>query len=138
MPDLSMLGKALAIWIAMSIGAVLNGTIRETLLISTLGEGVARPLSAALLLVVIYILTYVFWRWAGRPRRLASLWTIGVLWLALTVVFEAGLGFSRGMSTREVLALYNPVSPTLWAFVLVGILVAPAIVGGHRKGAGFD
>lgn len=128
-----ILGKALAVWALMAVLAVANGIARQSLLVPALGEPVARPLSAVTMLAILFVLTWLFLTWAGRPAG-GVLWAIGALWLVLTVIFESALGvFMRGMSAAEIVATYNPLAPTLWFFVIVGILVAPPVVGGLMR-----
>jgi hypothetical protein len=124
----TLVWKALAVWVAMAVSAVINGIVRQSVLVPILGEGAARPLSAAMLLILVYVLTWVFLRWTNRPTG-RGLWVVGAGWLALTVIFETALGFFvSGMSAPEIAASYNPLAPTLWFYVLAGILVAPPLV----------
>lgn len=121
------MGAAAATWVAIAICAVLNGILREAILIPHLGEHWARPLSAAILLVVVYLLAWALLRWRG-PMPLGTAWTIGSIWLVLTVAFEIVLGRLQGLTGREILATYNPFAPTLWDVVLLGTLIAPPVM----------
>jgi hypothetical protein len=38
-----------------------------------------------------------------------------------------------GMSLGDVLGAYHPASPNLWILVLIGILVAPPILGAAMR-----
>ena len=126
--------KSLAAWAAMAVLAIGNGVLRQALFVPALGEPIARPLSAVTMLAIVYLLTFVFLNWAGRPRG-GVLWAIGLAWVALTVVFESALGvFMRGMSAAEIVATFNPLAPTFWFFVVVGTLIAPPVVGALMRG----
>ena len=120
-------GRGFAVWVIMAVSAFLNGLLREGWLIPLLGENVARPASAMLLLVIVYLLAYLHQRWSGpitAPQALA----VGVLWLTLTVALESVLGLSQGMSGAQILAAYSPTAPTYWIYVLAGIVLAPTLV----------
>lgn len=124
--------KALAIWLAMVVCAVLNGLLRQYGLLPALGETIGRPLSAVILALVIVLLTWVFLRWTGRLTRRTA-WLVGLGWLALTVIFEFGLGLAQGMPVGEIAALYNPLSPGLWDLVLLATLLSPPLLNRVRR-----
>jgi hypothetical protein len=129
----STLIKAVTIWGALAIAAVINGVLREGVFIPALGETVARPLSAVILLAVVLALAWLQDAWSHGLTR-AQAWMVGSLWLAMTLLFETLLGTMQGMTTSEILAGYHPLSPTLWLYVVLGIFVAPAIVVVARRG----
>ena len=57
----------------------------------------------------------------------------GGAWLVLSVLFEVVLGGLRGMSKAESLGAYEPFAPRLWDLVLLGMLLAPALVNRVRR-----
>ena len=91
MAEWQLVGKAMAVWLVMAVVAVANGALREAILIPQFGQGLARPLSAALLASAVLLLTWAFWAWSGRPAAPAVLWLVGLGWLAATMVFEVGV-----------------------------------------------
>ena len=126
--------KAFAVWVVMAVLAVVNGIVRQSVLVPALGEPIGRPMSAVSMLVIVYLLTWLWLAWTGR-LSMGQLWLVGALWVVLTVIFESALGvWMRGMSAAEIAATYDPFAPTLWFFVIVGILVAPPIVGALTRG----
>lgn len=125
--------RALAIWAAMAVCAVLNGILRQAVLLPNLGEAAARPLSALILALVIVLLTSAFLRWTGRLTRRTA-WMVGLGWLVLTVILEFGLGLMQGMPVDEIVALYNPLSPGLWDLVLLTTLLAPPLLNRVIRG----
>ncbi len=124
--------KAMLIWFAMAVTAIVNGLVREAVLIPELGEGVARPLSALILLSAVLVLAWVHHSWS-RGVDFRQAWMIGLLWVTLTLLFETGLGLMQGMTAAEMLATYHPLAPTLWLYVVLGILVVPVIVRCLRR-----
>lgn len=117
---------ALIDWLALAACAFANGLLREGVLIPMLGEGAARPLSALVLSLVVLVIARVLSRRAGPLGQRA--WGVGVLWVLLTILFEAGLGTMRGLSGADILASYSPLAPTLWLYVVLVILVAPPLM----------
>lgn len=53
---------------------------------------------------------------------------MGVLWVLLTILFEAGLGRIGGLSAPEIAASYSPLAPTLWVQAVLVILIAPPLM----------
>lgn len=118
----------------MAIVAVLNGGLREAVLIPHLGEGIARPASAVILIAVILALSVLHQaRLGGIGARQA--WGVALLWLALTLVLETGLGLMQGQSRAEMLAAYHPGAPGLWLYVIAATLIAPPLVQALRARA---
>jgi hypothetical protein len=114
----------------MPIAAIANGALRDVLLTPLLGEHPAEILSVLLLLIFIYIITALLLGRAGPVRRSADLWALGVLWMVLTIAFElVFFGVFLGVPVSELLAAYNVFAGELWLVVVVGVLLAPPLVG---------
>ena len=123
-----MLVRAGAVWFAIMLIAILNGAARDMLLVPRLGDLVARALSCLTLATLIVLVTWVSLRWI-HPPSLGDAWTIGVMWLAMTLTFEFVAGhylFRTEWST--LLADYNLFAGRLWIIVLVATTIAPAFV----------
>jgi hypothetical protein len=123
-----MLVRAGAAWFAIMLIAIVNGTARDILLVPRLGDPVARAVSCLTLAALIVLVTWVSLRWI-HPASLGDAWTIGVMWLAMTLAFEFVAGhylFHTEWST--LLADYNLLAGRLWILVLVTTTVAPALV----------
>lgn len=124
-----------ATWRAWSVGwlgllalALVNGTLRATLLGPRLGEENARRASTALLLAIITGYVSVLHRRRPIPTSEQAR-SIGLAWAALTVTVEFGLG--RRVARRswsELLADYDVTAGRLWALVPLWIAVAPVTV----------
>ena len=121
----AVLGKALVAWAALAALAVGNGALREGVLIPRFGPTAGRAASAAILLALGWGATALMLRWTGR-LPVATAWGIGALWLILIVGVETGVGRVEGRGWGEIAANYHPLAPTLWPWVLLGIVVAPA------------
>ena len=102
---------ALVGWLALAACAFVISLLREGVLIPMLGEGAARLLSALVLSLMVLVIARVLSRRTGPLGQRA--WGVGVLWVLLTILFEAGLGTMRGLSGAEILGSYSPLAPTL-------------------------
>lgn len=123
---------SLRAWVAMAVLAVLNGGVRELLLIPRVGGYPGHVLSTALLVVAIVVVAFVYFdRTAILHTRSESL-TIGVLWVLLTVGFEFVVGYVEGTPVAVTLAQYDVLAGQVWIVVPITLFVAPLIFG--RRG----
>jgi hypothetical protein len=116
------------VWFAIMLIAIVNGAARDVLLVPRLGDPVARALSCITLTTLIVIVTWLSLRWI-HPASLGDAWTIGVMWLVMTLIFEFVAGhylFHTPWST--LLADYNLFKGRLWILVLVATTITPALV----------
>lgn len=99
--------KAVALWLVLVILAILNGTLREKVLIPALGASVGLMISGVTLSVVIFLVSWLALPWYG-PLPCSQYWLIGLVWLVMTMLFEFGFGhFIARKSWAELLDAYN-------------------------------
>jgi len=123
-----MLVRAGTVWFAIMLIAILNGAARDVILVPRLGDLVARALSCFTLTTLIVVVTWFSLQWI-HPASLGDAWTIGVMWLAMTLTFEFIAGhFLFHTEWSTLLADYNIFAGRLWILVLVATTVAPALV----------
>jgi hypothetical protein len=129
-----MIFRAVLIWFGLLTIAVLNGGFREAVLVPRLGRGVSQAVSTVLLSALILAAGWTAIPWIA-PRSLQEAWTIGVLWVALTLAFEFLAGhFLFGKPWQELLADYNIFEGRIWVMVLIVTLMTP-IVAFTRQGS---
>lgn len=123
--------KALVIWAGILVLAVGNGALRESVLIPGLGTPAALVLSGLLLSALIIGVAYLSLPWLeiSRPRQL---WSVGLGWLAFTLVFEFSFGLWQGKSWSELLEAYTFRGGNLWPVVLATTALAPYIAAKLR------
>jgi hypothetical protein len=122
-----MLARAGAVWFAIMLLAILNGALRDILFVPRLGEVVARAVSCITLASVILLVAWLTLRWIG-PSSIGDAWTIGVMWLAMTLAFEFLAGhYLFRTPWPTLLADYNLLAGRLWILVLLATMTAPAI-----------
>jgi hypothetical protein len=122
-----MIVKYLLFWLVLAIVAIANGVIRQT----TYGK-VVPELAAHQISTIVAILTTGAVVWGlSRIWPLDSsgqAWTIGILWLLLTIVFEFGFGhFVAGHSWARLLADYNLLNGRVWLLFLIWVAVMPLV-----------
>ena len=117
--------KAAGLWLLILACAVLNGLIREAVLVPRLGTPAALVVSGLLLATCIVIVALVLVPRLG-PLTLRQRLGIGLFWLALTLIFEFGFGrFVQQRSWAELLEAYTFRDGSLWPLVLLVTLLAP-------------
>jgi hypothetical protein len=123
-----MLARAGAVWFGIMLLAILNGALRDILFAPRLGDLGARALSCLTLTAVIPLVTWISLQWIG-PVSMSDAWRIGLMWLAMTLVFEFGAGhYVFRTPWRLLLADYNLLAGRLWILVLIATVTSPALV----------
>lgn len=124
--------KSVVVWIVILMLAILNGTLRDTILVHALGPTVARSVSGVVLCSVILAAAALAAPWLGKPPP-RSFWRIGTLWLVLTLGFETAVGYAEHRSWQQLLEAYRFQGGNLWPLVLVTTLIAPWVGARMRK-----
>jgi hypothetical protein len=123
-----MLVRASAIWFTILVVAIANGALREGLLKPRLGDASAHTLSVILLSAAVFVVARLTVRWIG-PSQPGDGWSIGGLWLVLTVAFEFLAGhYLFGTPWPVLLADYRLDLGRLWIIVLASALLAPVVM----------
>ena len=127
-----MVKKSILIWLSIIPLAILNGAFREVFLTPRLGESFAQPISGAILLLLIFLVSFIFIPRIGKgiPK---IYWKIGILWVALTIVFEIGLGLAMGNTLAELLKAYDVTTGNLWLLVVLLTGVVPWLVAKIKR-----
>ncbi|MEL6116263.1 hypothetical protein P0Y67_13675 [Photobacterium sp. SP02] len=123
--------KALVIWVGILALAVANGVMRESVLVPRFGTPVALVLSGMLLSALIIGVAYFSLPWL-HVRRPFELYTVGAVWLVLTLAFEFSFGLWQGKSLSELLEAYTFKGGNIWPVVLATTFFAPYIAAWLR------
>lgn len=119
--------RAAAIWLLILVCAVLNGGLREALLLPNLGKPLALVLSGILLSLCIVAVSLIFVRRLERMSDAQAL-KLGGFWLLLTLAFEFGFGrLVQHRSWQQLLDAYTFKDGNIWPLVLVVTLFAPLL-----------
>ena len=122
-----VLARAVGIWLTLMAVESVHGVMRRLFLEPQLGDLRARQVSV---LTGAVLIALVFWFTLGwlRPQPVSRWWTLGLLWLGLTLAFEIGLGRAIGMSWDRINSDFDPRRGGLLAFGMLVILVAPRVL----------
>jgi hypothetical protein len=96
---------SLAVWLGLLVIAVLNGAVRELVLLPLLGP-IALPLSGLTAMAAFAIAIALFVRASRPPVAVAA--RIGALWLVLTLAAETAMTLAAGRAAGEVVAALGP------------------------------
>jgi hypothetical protein len=133
-----MIARAVAVWFGIMLLAILNGAARDIVLVPRLGDLVARAVSCVTLAGVILLVAWLSLRWIA-PASIGDAWTIGGMWLAMTLAFEFLAGhYLFRTPWPSLLADYNLLAGRLWILVLSATLVAPALAYSAAQNPGRD
>ena len=120
--------KSLPVWLCFIPVAILNGGLREYVLVEAIGEEWALPVSGIIFKRVYFPdnldaiasndKSLYLQRWLVDWGRLAL----------LTIAFEFAAGLAGGSTVSELLAAYNPLSGNLWLLVLATTLLSPIVM----------
>jgi len=125
--------KALGLWLYILLFAILNGAVRESVLVPLLGQRTALPLSGAILSLLIFVVSLVFIR-SLQIATAARAWLVGVFWLTLTLAFEFLFGhYVLEASWDDLLASFSPENGNLWLLVLFSTFCSPFLAGKTRS-----
>ena len=124
--------KAATLWAAILVLAVLNGTLREKLLIPTSGSFVGFIASGVSLSICIFLVAFVAAPWYG-PLTSSQWLLVGLFWLLLTLAFELSFGrLLQHKSWAEILEAYTFQGGNIWPLVLVTTLISPWLAAKAR------
>jgi len=129
----SRLPRALVFWLFLAAVAIVTGALRESVLRPLVGEPWAHWIGT---LAVCAIFVFLIGQFVNRLDPTAApseLWTMGIVWVLLTVCFEMVFGrLALGNSWQELLGAYDPGSGRIWWLVLLTVLLAPPMLGRER------
>lgn len=121
-----MIGKAVALWIVFLFFAIALAGVREMALAPALGDFRAHQVETVAFCAVIAVVAFFGVRWMRATRRQGL--GVGLLWLAMTLLFEFGVfGVVLRHPWSDLISDYNIFEGRLWPLVLVTELAAPAI-----------
>jgi hypothetical protein len=119
--------KASGVWLLILVCAVLNGALREAVLLPAFDKSIAFVVSGVLLSTCIFALSIILVPRLGALSVGQSLW-LGVFWLVLTLAFEFGFGrLVQERSWSELFQAYTFDDGNIWPLVLVVTFFSPVI-----------
>lgn len=121
----SLLLKAIGVWLILVFLAIFNAAIREKLLAPMIGSGIALPVSGLLLSILILLVAFVSIPFFG-PSESKTYIFVGAIWFVLTLSFEFLFGhFMVGKPWHEIIQVFNIKKGDLFIVALFATLIAP-------------
>lgn len=110
---------------------VANGVLREYTYGPFVGDLTAHQISTVTAVFFAWLAYRPFWdRWPLYDE--AGAWTVGGVWLVLTVAFEFSFGhWVAGHSWQALLGDYDIPSGRIWPIFLLWIAVLPRVMLWH-------
>ena len=124
---MSLIVRAVAVWLLLLLAAIVNGAVRQAVLLPAMGEQAARAMSTIMLSGVIF---GIGWLMSGFLDLVSSreAWLVGALWLGLTLAFEFLGHFLFGTPWSKLLEDYDVAQGRIWILVLFVTALTPVIV----------
>jgi hypothetical protein len=123
-----MIAKYFLVWFLLAIVAIANGVVRQTTYGKTVSDLAAHQISTVTAVLATGAMVWFVHRvWAIESASQA--WSIGLLWLIMTIAFEFGFGhYVAGHSWATLLADYNLLNGRLWSLFLLWMAIMPFVV----------
>jgi hypothetical protein len=127
-----LLRRTLIVWLVIIAAETVHGVLRELFLTPLVGDLRARQTGVAVGSLIILAIALAFSRWLGA-RSMRRQLGVGLVWVVLTVAFEAALGTLLGLSAQRLLADYDVTAGGFMAFGLAVMLLSPWIAARLRR-----
>lgn len=115
----------IAAWFGLMVLAILNGSIRNYLIEPKISELRAHQISCFTGILLFGGFTMIVNR-LYPIQTSTQAWTIGILWLFMTIIFEFGFGhYIMKHPWSKLLADYNIIKGRLWLLVLIYTTISP-------------
>lgn len=115
------------LWLTFPFIAIFNATLRELIYKKPLGDLSAHQISTLTGIIIFAIVFYfIFKKWKIESVKDAGF--VGIIWLALTILFEFGFGhYIMGNPWQKLLHDYNLAEGRVWSLFLVWITIVPFV-----------
>lgn len=123
--------KAFAAWALIVVVESVLGTVRQRFIAPATGDMPARQIGVLTGSALVFAVACACVRWIGA-RSLREQLKVGLLWVALTIAFEFGLGAMLGYSRERMRSDYDLAAGGFMALGLLCMLLAPALAARAR------
>ncbi len=122
---IDMLLKTMGIWFVIVFAAIMNGTIREKILVPIIGSNLALPLSGISLAIIVFVVSFLIIPFIGASEP-KIYFSIGLFWVVLTLLFEFIFGhFVAGKPWKDIMQVFNLKEGDLFIVVLCVTAISP-------------
>ena len=131
--SLGMIWRGVAVWFCIIFVEVVHGIARTMFLAPVLGDFRARQVAVFTGSLLILLVAMSFIRWI-RPADVADAVWVGLVWLALTLVFEVSFGrFVMHATWSRIASDYDLSRGGLLPVGLLVVTMAPFISARFRQ-----
>ena len=124
--------RGFAVWLLIMFAESIHGTLRQLFLAPLVGDFTARRMAFFTGMLLIFLTACLFINWV-RARNSIQLFSIGLLWAILTLLFEFGLGFFvLGYSRERMFEDYDVSRGGLMGFGIAFMVFAPFLAAKLR------
>ena len=117
--------KIFAVWCLMALLAILNGLLRDKVLVKWLGDTIALPLSGIILSILVFTIVY-FLIELFKTKSVWGYLLIGLSWVFMTIAFEYIFGhWVMGKTWGQIHRVFDPSQGDLLILVLLVTLLSP-------------
>jgi hypothetical protein len=117
--------KILGIWVFLALIAIINGAVRDKLLVSLIGQRLALPLSGVSLSLLIFLVTLIFAPFLAISSPY-GFWQVGIIWVLLTLAFEFLFGhYVVGEPWEKIVEVFYVHRGNLYVLALVAAALSP-------------
>jgi hypothetical protein len=132
-----MILRAIAIWVVLLILAILIAGGKIAYIIPRAGEHAGQIIGTLVFCPVIFAVTYFSICWIN-PTGLQNAFTVGIIWVLLTMAFEFLAGhYLFGNSWEKLFSEYEIWNGRLWVLILVTNLISPVMAAKFRMKSNF-
>jgi hypothetical protein len=122
----------MTVWLIIVCVESVHGTLRAMYFAPYVGDFQSRRIAVFTGSLLILLIAYLFIRWI-RAETTLSLIFVGLLWLALTLLFEVSFGrFVLGFSWERLASDYDISRGGLLPFGLILLMFSPLIAARLR------
>lgn len=128
-----IVSRSLATWIVLITAEIVHGIIRAIVLVPFVGEFRSNQIGVFSGSAIILLIAYLTIRWIGaiRPREL---WSVGLIWSVMTVLFEVSFGrLVMRVTWERIFADYNLLDGGLMPLGILFMILAPIIAFKLRR-----
>ena len=127
--DVKLFKKTILSWLVLVFLAIINGYLRNYLYKPILGDLIAHQVSTFIFIIVIFLVTYLFFAKNIKQTTKKELFFIGLIWFILTECFEFLAGhYVFKNSWEKLFTDYNIFKGRLWILVIITTIFSPYII----------
>lgn len=124
--------RGVMVWLVIMAAETVHGILRGWLLVPRVGAEAANRIGWPIGAVIVIGGALLFARWIGL-RETSALLRLGLVWAALSLAFELGIGLLRGLGLPGLMAELDPARGGLLLYGLAVMAVAPLAAARLRR-----